>query len=260
MRLDYLSCWVDSVDVSNGVRVRPRNGLEVAYELPQCVVMRYLDPERHREHGWFVQASGEDAELVARELHKSGQKILKVTRADWCFDDVKCSPRDFRAAHQEGRVITRAREWSYMENGKGETFNIGKRCKRGYMVRLYNMRGFNRLEYEVHGARADMFLRAYLMGEDIKDHLAGLVRVGNGDDPRPTRQTIADWFKEAVSGVAVVTKREWQRAIEASVKAFEKLGHWVEFMASLGVEPQKSGPRPSRYAIWQLKQTAVMQL
>lgn len=251
MRLDYLSVWVDWFDCSELEMVRPRFGMDRAYEAPWGTVMTYDCQDKRREYGYLLIATGEDAELLRGLL---GQNVKKVTRADFCFDGVSCGPKELAQAWASGRVVTRAREWSFLENSKGATFNIGRRSKRGYMVRCYDMRGFNRLEYEVHGVRAHDWYLAYDRGEDVSELLAGLVRVVNLDDPRPTRRTIADWFREEVADKARKSAREWQKSIESSLKALQRIGHWVAFGQELGVLPERSAREPQKYRLWRMKQ------
>jgi len=82
--------------------------------------------------------------------------VWRCTRLDIAFDHVPFSPRQCYDAWQRGDVRCAANRDSYkwIESETGNTLYIGSRMS-GRFVRIYDRRGFTRLEFELKGHWAD---------------------------------------------------------------------------------------------------------
>ena len=84
-----------------------------------------------------------------------------VTRCDFAFDHGHISPLDAMALFDSGQLNTRARTKEWRSSRAGDTFYIGARKSEKY-VRVYNYRGFNRIELEMKKETASQIFHEWL--------------------------------------------------------------------------------------------------
>ena len=128
------------------------------------------------------------------------------SRLDFAFDDLPFVPQDVKNAVDEGKVTSLAKRktlkaeqspFESKENGEMGTSSVyfGSR-KSERMIRVYDRRGFTRLELEMKGKRADLVSKAILQSSDVSEwypialsHLLDFVNF----------ETL--WWEEFVNGV-----------------------------------------------------------
>ena len=103
-----------------------------------------------------VVIPGSGCELLGLQKIRSLHGLLNLTRLDLAFDGGEFSPAMVRDMFLAGEVKTRVRRgsWDWRENAEGRTVYLGSRQSTAYM-RVYDRRGFNRIELELKEGRAD---------------------------------------------------------------------------------------------------------
>ncbi len=134
---------------------------------------------------------------------------LKLTRVDLAFDHGDVAPRTFRRYWEAGRARSRVHRDSFAwhENAEGATFTLGKRSGTRYL-RVYDRRGFPRVELELRKERAQAFLgRGGFLGSlaDARRLGLGFLRdmvdfVDSSAGRNPSRWPILPWWREWLGG------------------------------------------------------------
>lgn len=129
---------------------------------------------------------------------------LRFSRADIFFDGVPFTPAMAYDAWKRGDVLTRARRDSYrwIESGEGNSFYCGKRDSERFL-RIYDKRGFTRIELELSGERADMVMWQIIEASDVPSEMLSHIRafidfVDCESDSNRSRAAFLTWWSEFV--------------------------------------------------------------
>ena len=174
----------------------------------------YVNPSRGELDYFHFEIPGQACEQIHWGIFQGFDDVLRsnypdqyhYSRLDFAFDDLPCTPQEVEAAISEGRVKSLAKRKTMTVNqspfelkANGEigtyTVNFGSRQSER-MIRVYNKRGFTRLELEMKGKRADLVAKQLFRASDGSEwfsialsHLRDYV---NFD---------AEWWEEFVIGV-----------------------------------------------------------
>ena len=201
----------------------------------------HLTPSRGEEEYFYFEIPGQACELIHWKILQGVDKVLRTnypgryhySRLDFAFDDLPFTPQDVEDAIRSGKASSSARRetlaiykmpFERRENGElgTHTVNLGSRQSER-MFRVYNRRGFTRLEMELKDKRADLVAKELLEAEDVGvwfrialGHLLDYVTFG------------APWWLEFTSGVGrtgatVTTPREVTEA---------RMTKWVDHQVS----------------------------
>jgi len=137
----------------------------------------YLSPINTKEVYWSCEIPGlacdvlgwEYFEAIGDYLISNYGDALNITRLDYAFDHVPFTPEQVRQAIMEGQVRSLAKretlhidESPFAKKDNGDigtcTVSFGSRTSER-MIRVYNKRGFTRLEFETKDLRANLIFR-----------------------------------------------------------------------------------------------------
>ena len=196
----------------------------------------YLTPSHGEDEYFYFEIPGQACEQIHWKILQGLDKVLRTnfpgryrySRLDFAFDDLPFTPQDIESAVKGGRVRTSAtrdtltisrRPFERQENGQvgTHTVNLGSRQSER-MIRVYDRRGFTRLEMELKDKRADLVAKEILQASDVGDWfgigLAHLLDYVSFDSP---------WWKEFVSG----TGRAWATVTTPREITEEKMTRWI---------------------------------
>jgi len=174
----------------------------------------YVNPSRGEVEYFHFEIPGQACELIHWEIFQGLDDVLKsnypehyhYSRLDFAFDDLPFTPRDVEAGIREGRVKSLAKRktmtvnqspFELKDNGEIGTYtvNLGSRQSER-MIRVYDRRGFTRLELEMKGKRADLVAKQLFRASDVSEWFSiGLSHL------RDYVNFDAPWWDEFVNGV-----------------------------------------------------------
>lgn len=147
----------------------------------------YVVPSHGEKEYWHFEIPGQACELIGALTIQGLDDVLRgnfgnryhYSRLDFAFDNLPFSPQDVAAAVSAGRVKSSAKRTSLSvqsspfdprENGEAGTHTtyFGSR-KSERMIRVYDKRGFTRLEIEYKGKRADLVAKEIFGAPDVAD-------------------------------------------------------------------------------------------
>ncbi|KAA3645712.1 MAG: hypothetical protein DWQ07_12295 [Chloroflexi bacterium] len=205
----------------------------------------YVNPVNELNH-YHIEFPATAVDAMPREVLRGFMRELdyrenregsgyKVTRLDFAWDYINCSPSDFMAAVQENRIRTLAKRSTLKFDSspmqEREDGGIGAdTCYLGASsserrIRLYNMHGFNRLEYVMRQDRADAVAREVLKFDverwgglavpHLRDYIDVLAEPESGD--------LADWWEELIQEVP----RAFLTVTDAAEVELLRLQMWI---------------------------------
>ena len=204
---------------------------------------------------------------IQRLLVKLGESGWRwhCTRVDLAWDGSEVSPERFMAAVVAGNVRTRVKlksmrngeevsGWEWRSNALGQTATLGNR--HSSLLRVYNRRGFNRVELEAHATRARQvadllslspleqwstvgmgFLRSFV---DVVDRAA---------DSNISRCPLLGWWSDFISGAeraklsfAKIVKNAAESVVSKVRLVQLKLRRVARQVAAIGAEAVEALP------------------
>ena len=142
----------------------------------------YLTPSHGEEEYFHFEIPGQACEQIHWQILQGVDNVLRnnypgryhYSRLDFAFDDLPFTPQDVENAIRTGKVRSSAKRdtltiskmpFERQENGElgTHTVNLGSRQSER-MIRVYNRRGFTRLEMELKDKRADLVAKEILRG------------------------------------------------------------------------------------------------
>jgi len=136
---------------------------------------------------WTVSLPGQACEAVSLEWFRSlslfleGYYQTEYTRLDLAFDDWPFSPAEMKSFEASGEIASparprgqRLRRDQYHEGVDGDTWEIGSRTG-GRFLRVYDRRGVNRLEIELHHEHAKCAMSTLFIDDSRVDY-SGMAR------------------------------------------------------------------------------------
>lgn len=197
----------------------------------------YLSPSTGSKEYFFFEIPGEACEHIlwayyqALEIYMSGNfpGNYAYKRIDLAFDHVGFTPHSIRAALDEGLVRSLAKRESFQidespfklkENGDLGTCTVyfGDRSSER-MIRVYDQRGFTRLEFEVKERRADLVAKDIFNCDDPDRYFS--VMIGH---LRDFTDFNTEWWESFVSGEA----RANATVSKAKEVSLAKLTRWLD--------------------------------
>jgi hypothetical protein len=197
----------------------------------------YLTPSHGENEYFYFEIPGQACEQIHWQILQGVDDVLRnnypgryhYSRLDFAFDDLPFTPQDIENAVKTGRVRTSAtrdtlttskRPFEKQENGElgTHTVNLGSRQSER-MIRVYNRRGFTRLEMELKDKRADLVAKELFRASDVSEWfgiaLAHLLDYVNFE---------GSWWREFVSG----TGRAWATVTTPREITEAKMTKWIE--------------------------------
>lgn len=192
----------------------------------------------HKPDGYFhFEIPGQACEQINWQiLHSLDEGLRSIypghyhyTRLDFAFDNLPFTPQDVEDAISEGKIRSLAKRetmtinrtpFEKREDGEigTHTVNLGSRQSER-MIRVYNRRGFTRLELELKDRRADLVAKQILGSSDVSEWyeiaLSHLLDYINFD---------ADWWQEFIQG----TGRAWATVTTPQEITVARMAAWVE--------------------------------
>ncbi len=201
----------------------------------------YLTPCHGDEEYFHFEIPGEACEQIHWQILQGIDDVLRnnypgryhYTRLDFAFDELPFTPEDVELAIKEGRVRTTATRDSLVINkmpferkDSGElgthTVNLGSRQSER-MIRVYDRRGFTRLEMELKDKRADLVAKEILRASDVSEWFEiGLSHLLDYVDFR------TPWWTEFTHGEG----RAWATVTTPRQITEERMSKWVERQVS----------------------------
>jgi DNA relaxase NicK len=201
----------------------------------------YLSPAQGDDPYFHFEIPGQACDAISWEYFKALGEILEgnhkgkysFTRFDFAFDNVPFTPEEVEQAIRDDQLRTLAKRESLSvhaspfakrDNGEVGTYTVelGSRNSER-MIRVYNKRGFTRLEIEMKEKRADVIARQLFRCADVSQwyplmmsHLRDYV------DFHPA------WWEEFIQG----SWRAWQVISTPKEITEAKLIHWIDHQIS----------------------------
>jgi DNA relaxase NicK len=195
----------------------------------------YLHPSHGDKQYFHFEIPGQACELIPFGTLEGLDNLLRnnypdhyrYTRLDFAFDEMPFTPREVEKAIGAGKVKSLAKRktarveqspYEPKDNGELGTYTVyfGSRQSER-MIRVYDRRGFTRLEFEMKQKRADLVAKQIFRESEASEAfsivLSHLLDYVNFDAP---------WWEEFVNGVGrawaiVTTPRE---ITEAAIKTW----------------------------------------
>lgn len=167
------------------------------------------DPHSDTMPPCAIEARGEACEALGWERLSLLALPFELTRVDLAFDGHDLTPRRLWWSWQHKLARTKLKTPRWDNDGKHQTFTLGKVGSGTAQVQCYNRRGFNRLELRLFGVRAQAFQEAggFVGGllEARRVALGQLRSVIDFVDPQSdsniSRRALLPWWKAFVDGV-----------------------------------------------------------
>lgn len=197
----------------------------------------YYEPVQQNMPATLLECPGEACEAIGLEGLRTLFCNAELTRADIAADTGLFSPGNLAQWIMQGNVRTRAKKKQYsfdLDGKQDNVLRVGSRQSEQYL-RVYDRRGFTRLELELKGERARSFKDVLLMSlEDLPKACVGIIRdyidfVDVSQDKNVSRAPLLPtWalftqelerFKLSIAGKAVKTLENVKYWLEDSVSA-----------------------------------------
>jgi DNA relaxase NicK len=198
----------------------------------------YVTPAHESQDEYFnYDVPGQACELLSWEYFNGLESLLssnyqnhyKYTRLDLAFDNCSFTPSQVEDAIRECKVRSLAKRESLQlhsspfekkENGEEgtHTVNFGSRSSER-MIRVYDKRGFTRLELELKEARADLVARELFLADDISKWFE--IMIGH---LRDFVDFDTEWWVEFIGRVG----RAWANVSKPKDIAIEKILNWID--------------------------------
>lgn len=196
----------------------------------------YLKPVGQGEFFHF-EIPGQACECITWEYFKALGELLEgnypekynFTRLDFAFDYVPFSPEQVEQAIKDGDVRSLAKRetlsvnsspFEKRDNGEIGTYtvNFGSRSSER-MIRVYNRRGFTRLEFQTKDRRANVIVKQLFRCAAVSEWASLMVgHVRDFVDFGP------NWWKEFTQG----NLRAWETVSSPKETTKAKLIHWID--------------------------------
>ena len=198
----------------------------------------YLTPAYETEDEYFhFEIPGKACELISWEYFQGLESLMSSNypnsygykRIDLAFDNCPFTPMQVEEAIREGKVRSLAKRESLevhnspfllKENGEEgtHTVNFGSRSSER-MIRVYDKRGFTRLELELKAERADLVAKVLFQVDDISKWYE--IIIGH---LRDFMDFETPWWGEFVSGKG----RAWAIVSKPKDIEMEKILKWID--------------------------------
>lgn len=200
-------------------------------------VKLYLNPALGTKKYFHFEIPGQACEALTWEHYRALAELLegnhqgfyKFTRLDIAFDNVPFTPQQVEQAIKENLVrslakretlVTHASPFVERENGELGTYTVefGSRTSQR-MIRVYNRRGFTRLEFETKDKRADLIATQLFKNVDAaRWPSVMLAHLRDYVDFTP------DWWQEFTEG----SWRAWATIVKPKEVTEAKLVSWID--------------------------------
>jgi hypothetical protein len=146
---------------------------------------------------------------LLKDLDRRGWRF-NGKRLDYKWDGVEFTPQVVDAANHAGQFVSRSldtsdRKWVQDGNGKSTAYLGLRESGATKMLRVYDLHGFNRCEFELKDQEADDAIRALIEADSdewSRVAVKRLLRVvdyrDRATDPNPTRCSRLDWWESFV--------------------------------------------------------------
>lgn len=216
----------------------------------------YFEPGADNMPPVLIDAPGSACELLGLEGLRELFCNAQLSRADIALDGAPFTPREAAAWVRAGNVRCKSKRRKFYEDlggGDGETLQLGSRSSER-VLRIYDARGFTRVELELKGEAARGFRAVLLAPLDEFARLAlGVLRdfvdfVDASQDSNVSRAPLLPSWESLVGQVERVKLvlrgrvapslervTEWMEVqVSAMLAVYERLGHSVQDLLALG--------------------------
>jgi DNA relaxase NicK len=256
--VDEILELVNTVSPSSYIETRDygRNFFYKRHHLFEYGMRLYFEPSQENMPPCLLECPGKACEAIGYESLQMLYCNANLTRCDVAFDGAPFSPGQAAQWIRDGNIRTRAKRGKFLEellgSGDGETVYIGSR-ESERLVRVYDRRGFTRVELELKGKSANAFKDVLLDSENFVTQSVGILReyldfIDVSKDSNVSRAPLLDVWKEftmnlerfklQLEGKAVQTLDEVQDWLEHQVSAmlatFARAGGSVGQLIKIG--------------------------
>mgnify|MGYP002778422984 CR=1 FL=1 len=197
----------------------------------------YFEPSADNMPPVLLECPGEACEVLGFDNLRILFCNAELTRSDIAFDRAPFTPRDVASWVREGNIRTRAKSRRFFEDlsntGEGETVYIGSRQSE-QLLRVYDRRGFTRVELELKGEMARSFKEILLLDSDhFSQKAVGVLRefidfVDAEKDSNVSRAPLLALWEEFTKNLSRVKIR----ATGIVTQTLETVKEWLEFQVS----------------------------
>jgi hypothetical protein len=197
----------------------------------------YLEPVHSEESYFHFEIPGQACDMLSWKHFQALGQILesnfpgqhKFTRFDFAFDHVPFSPEEAESAIKRGQVRSlvkretleiHASPFAARDNGEIGTYTVelGSRTSER-MIRVYNKRGFTRLELEMRDDRANIVAPQVFRCDDVSEWYPLMM-----SHLRDYVDFSTDWWTDFTEG----TWRAWEVISSPREITQAKLIHWLD--------------------------------
>ena len=216
----------------------------------------YFEPVAENMPPVLIDAPGSACELLGLDALRELFCNAELSRADVALDGAEFTPREAASWVRSGNVRCKSKRRKFYEDldgGDGESLVLGSRSSERFL-RIYDRRGFTRVELELKGEQARGFRSVLLSPLDEFAGLAlGVLRdfvdfVDASLDANVSRAPLLSSWESLVGAVErvklVVRGRvaptvervvEWMEGqVSAMLAVYRRLGHSVDDLVRLG--------------------------
>lgn len=216
----------------------------------------YFEPVAENMPPVLVDAPGSACELLGLDALRELFCNAELSRVDVALDGAGFTPREAASWVRAGNLRCKSKRRKFHEDlgdGDGETLSLGSRSSERFL-RIYDRRGFTRVELELKGETARGFRDVLLAPlEEFTGLALGVLRdfvdfVDVSQDANVSRAPLlssweslvghVDRVKLVVRGrVAPTVERvvEWMESqVSAMLAVYRRLGHSVDDLVALG--------------------------
>jgi len=206
----------------------------------------YVNPSQGEKQYFHFEMPGQACELIPWGTFQGLEDVLRnnfadhyhYSRLDFAFDEMPFTPQEVEEAITAGKVRSLAKRKSLdirqspfeaKDNGEIGTYTVyfGSRQSER-MIRVYNRRGFTRLEFEMKRKRADLVAKQIFRESDSSEAFSIVL-----SHVRDYVNFDAEWWEEFVTGIG----RAWATVTTPREITEESITTWLthQVAASLSV-------------------------
>ena len=197
----------------------------------------YLNPIQEEREYFHYEIPGQACELISWDyfhalgiiLESNYKDAYKFTRLDFAFDNLGFSPEQADQEIRNNNIRTLAKrenleiyESPFLKRDNGEigtyTVALGLR-EADRRIRIYNKRGYTRLELETRDDRAQLIAKDLLLAENVSDWFS--ISIGHLRDYIDFK---TEWWQEFIAGEA----RAWATLGDARELTVTRMVNWLD--------------------------------
>ena len=197
----------------------------------------YLNPVQEDREYFHYEIPGQACELISWDyfhalgalLESNYKDAYNFTRLDFAFDNLGFTPEQAEQEIIENNIRTLGKRENLVvhksplgkrDNGEIGTYTVEFGLREAdRRIRIYNKRGYTRLEIETRDFRAQIIAQDLLLAEDVSKWFS--ISIGH---LRDYIDFYTDWWQEFISGEA----RAWATIGDAKELTVTRMVNWLD--------------------------------